>query len=140
MINAAPSDIIFVSGGTEANNLTFHSALKHYNECKKIADNKNIKIESIPHIIISKIEHDSVKLIADEYKKEKLAGKIFSNLKKMNSNLKCFFFQIEITEIEVNSHGCVDVENVISSIKPNTILISIMLANNETGVIQVCIY
>lgn len=93
MINAAPSDIIFVSGGTEANNLTFHSALKHYNECKKIVDNKNIKIESIPHIIISKIEHDSVKLIADEYKKEKLAGKIFSNLKKMNSNLKCFFFK-----------------------------------------------
>ena len=43
MINAAPSDIIFVSGGTEANNLTFHSALKHYNECKKIADNKNAK-------------------------------------------------------------------------------------------------
>jgi cysteine desulfurase len=42
-----------------------------------------------------------------------------------------------ITEIEVNSNGCVEVSNVIDAIKPNTILISIMLANNETGVIQV---
>lgn len=77
MINAnSSSDIIFVSGGTEANNLVFHSLLKHFDECKKLAQDKNININQIPHIIISKIEHDSVKLIADQYKRDKLAGNI----------------------------------------------------------------
>jgi len=47
------------------------------------------------------------------------------------------FFLKEITEIEVNQNGFLEITNVIDSIKPNTILISIMLANNETGVIQV---
>ena len=46
----------------------------------------------------------------------------------------------EITEIEVNQNGFVEIGNVIDSIKPNTILISIMLANNETGVIQVFLF
>lgn len=46
----------------------------------------------------------------------------------------------EITEIEVNQNGFVEIGNVIDSIKPNTILISIMLANNETGVIQVLLF
>lgn len=43
----------------------------------------------------------------------------------------------EISEIDVNHHGCVEAKDVIDAIKPNTILISIMLANNETGVLQV---
>jgi cysteine desulfurase len=50
------------------------------------------------------------------------------------------FFLKEITEIEVNQNGFVEIGNVIDSIKPNTILISIMLANNETGVIQVFVF
>jgi cysteine sulfinate desulfinase/cysteine desulfurase-like protein len=75
MINASSaSELIFVSGGTEANNLVFHSVIQHYNECKRIAENKNLKINQLPHIIISKIEHDSVKLIADKFKKDGIAG------------------------------------------------------------------
>ena len=45
-----------------------------------------------------------------------------------------------IDNIEVNQNGFVEIGNVIDSIKPNTILISIMLANNETGVIQVLLF
>ena len=37
----------------------------------------------------------------------------------------------------MNQYGFVNVSEVMGSIKPNTVLISIMLANNETGVIQV---
>lgn len=116
MVNAEnQSDLIFVSGGTEANNIVFYSMLEYYKELREEALAVNAPVAKVPHIIVSKIEHDSVKLIADSYRAQQLA---------------------EITEIEVNQNGVVSVKDVIDSIRPNTILISIMLANNETGVLQ----
>ena len=45
-------------------------------------------------------------------------------------------FQIHVTYVPVNSHGCVSVEDVISAITKETVLVSLMLANNETGALQ----
>lgn len=42
----------------------------------------------------------------------------------------------EVTYLDVNRNGLIDLENLKRSIKSNTILISIMWVNNETGVIQ----
>jgi cysteine desulfurase len=42
----------------------------------------------------------------------------------------------EVTYLDVNGEGLIDVEKLKNSIKPNTILISVMYANNEIGVIQ----
>jgi cysteine desulfurase len=42
----------------------------------------------------------------------------------------------KITCVPVDSNGCVDPDSVRRSIRPETVLISIMLVNNETGVIQ----
>ena len=42
----------------------------------------------------------------------------------------------EITYLKVNNEGLVDLVELENSIKPSTILVSIMWANNETGVIQ----
>lgn len=42
----------------------------------------------------------------------------------------------EITELEVNHEGLIDFNQLEQSISDQTILVSIMLANNETGVIQ----
>lgn len=58
----------------KANNLVFYSALKHYQTCKLNAQLKNLNLNTLPHIIISNVEHDSVKLIAENYEKENLAG------------------------------------------------------------------
>ncbi len=42
----------------------------------------------------------------------------------------------EITYLNVDREGLIDLDELKSAIKPNTILISVMAANNETGVIQ----
>ncbi len=42
----------------------------------------------------------------------------------------------EVTYLDVNPEGLIDVENLMESIRPNTVLISVMAANNETGVFQ----
>lgn len=42
----------------------------------------------------------------------------------------------DITFLPVNSDGIIDLNVLESAIRPDTILISIMLANNETGVLQ----
>lgn len=43
---------------------------------------------------------------------------------------------IELTLIKSQYNGVVDVRNIISAIKENTVLISLMSINNETGVIH----
>src|SRR5947209_7744496 len=43
---------------------------------------------------------------------------------------------IEVTYIPVDARGLIDPEAVRAAIRPNTKLISIMMANNETGVLQ----
>ena len=68
-----------------------------------------------PHVITSQIEHHAVLHTIAELEKQ---GKI------------------EATYVGVDRDGKVSVEEVKAAIKPNTILISIMYANNETGVIQ----
>ena len=42
----------------------------------------------------------------------------------------------EVTYLKVNAGGMIDLEELEAAIKPTTILISIMYANNETGVVQ----
>ena len=50
----------------------------------------------------------------------------------------CLVFVLELTELTPDpSTGRVSAESIGKALKDNTVLVSVMLANNETGVIQV---
>lgn len=71
------------------------------------------KIET-PHIIVSSIEHPGIKEAVREV--ERRGG--------------------EVTTISVDEKGLVSPQTILKEIKPNTILVSLMLANNEIGTIE----
>jgi len=101
LVNAETSEIVFVSGGTEADNLAIRG----------IAESQKSKGH---HIITSSIEHHAVLHTCRDL--EKLG--------------------YEITWLRVSADGLVDPEDVRRAIRPDTILISVMHANNEIGTIQ----
>lgn len=41
-----------------------------------------------------------------------------------------------LTQVAVDQNGLIDLENFESALRPETLLVSVMIANNETGVIQ----
>lgn len=101
LIGARPNEIVFTSGGTEANNLAIRGL------CEAARDNGR-------HLITSQIEHPSVRGVCDE-------------LEKRGWN---------ITRLPVHQRGIVRIEDVRAALRPETVLISVMLANNEIGTIQ----
>jgi cysteine desulfurase len=101
LLGAAPEEIVFTSGGSEANNLAVKGTYFALNHKRG-------------HIITSAIEHPAV--LAPCRFLERLGG--------------------SVTYLPVDRTGRVDPEHVRRAITPQTVLISIMHANNEVGTIQ----
>lgn len=98
-----PSDIVFTSGGTEANNLAILGTCS-----------QTFNPDNPPHIITTAVEHSSVL-------------EPIRHLGKMG---------FEVTILTVNSIGRVDPQQVVAALRNNTVLVSVMLVNNEIGTIQ----
>lgn len=101
LLSAKRKEVIFTSGGTEANNL----AIKGFCFANRAKGN---------HIITSKIEHSSVL-------------NVFNFLETKG---------FKVTYLNVDSYGTVDVSELAQCISKETILVSIMHANNEIGTTQ----
>jgi cysteine desulfurase len=101
LINANPTEVVFVSGGTEADNLAIRGTAEPYHNKGR-------------HIITTEIEHPAVLATCQA--------------------LEDIGFRV--TYLPVSSRGLVRVEDLRQAITKDTILISIMHANNETGTVQ----
>jgi cysteine desulfurase len=101
LVHARPNEIVFLSGGTEANNLAIRGTAEAAREHGK-------------HIITSQIEHSSVRGVCDQLEEQGW----------------------EITRLPVYEDGIVRIEDVQSALRPDTVLITVMLANNEIGTLQ----
>lgn len=100
-IGAQPQEILFTSGGTEADNLAIKGVA--------LANAKRGR-----HIITSAIEHHAV----------------LDTCKFMTQH------GYKVTYVPVDKDGLIKVEDIEAAITEETILITIMHANNEIGTIQ----
>jgi len=108
-INSHSDEIIFTAGGTEANSLAIEGVIR-------AAVHSGVKS---PHIIISSIEHSSIIEVANKLEKFGCEG------------IKC-----EVTRLSVDKNGVISLDELKKSIKANTVLVSIMMVNNEIGSVQ----
>ncbi len=106
-LGCEPPEVIFNSGATEGNN----AVIKGFGLSKKLAQELGGQI----HIITTAIEHECV-LEAVKF------------LAKEN--------YIEATFLPVSQEGVISIAELERAIKPNTVLVSVMYANNEVGAIQ----
>lgn len=93
-LGARPAEIVFTSGGTEANNLAIHGIMRQFPD---------------GNVVVSSIEHESVLAPARQY---------------------------TCREAPVGPNGLADIPQLVKCIDGNTVLVSVMYANNEVGTIQ----
>lgn len=105
LIHANPQELVFTSGGTEADNMAILGVVRGV-----------ARAASAParHVITCAIEHPAV----------------LATCRQLGSE------GVDITCLRVGSSGEVNPEDVRRALRPATVLVSIMHANNELGTIQ----
>jgi len=102
LVGAKPSEIVFTSGGTEADNLALFGS---------------VRLDAKPrqHVITTAVEHHAILHSCEELERQ----------------------GIDVTIVPIReSQGMVDPEEIRRALRPETVLVSVMHANNELGVIQ----
>jgi cysteine desulfurase len=115
LLHTKPNEIAFTSGGTESCNLAVLGLARTHSTPRKLDRFKRSSLTSRGHVISNRAEHHAV-LNAVEHL-EKSEG-------------------FDVTWLHISERGIVDLDQLNDSIRPETRLVSIMTANNETGVVQ----
>jgi cysteine desulfurase len=101
LIHASPAEVVFTSGGTEADNLAILGVVRAAGRAPV-------------HLITSAIEHSAVLGPSAHLERE----------------------GVSVTRLPVGAGGMVNPDDVRRSLRPETVLVSIMHANNELGTVQ----
>ena len=110
ILHAAPAEVVFTSGGTEANNLALFGLATVANRLELPSDPT-----LAPRVLTSPIEHPAV------------AGAVVE-LERSHGFI--------VDRAAVDAEGRVDAGSMARLIRPETRLATLMMANNETGAIQ----
>lgn len=103
LLGASPDEIVFTSGGSEANNTAL----------KGVFFSRRATVDA-PHIITTEIEHPAILT-------------------------PCRFLEslgARVTRLPVDATGLVDPTQVRDALTSQTVLVSVMRANNEVGTVQ----
>jgi len=120
LIGARPQEIVFTSGGTESDNhaifgVVLQPLLQARSEVEGSVAHGAVRSGEIGrHIITTAIEHEAVLNACQALEKEGVA----------------------VTYLPTDQEGQIDLEELRRAIRPETILITVMHANNELGTIQ----
>lgn len=101
LLNCRAAEVVFVSGGTEANNQAILGTVRNSTRGRR-------------HVVTTRIEHPSVIDACRQLEKE----------------------GVEVTYLRAGSNGVVDPGDVRAALRPETVLITVMYANNELGTVQ----
>jgi len=110
LIGARPQEIVFTSGGTEADNHAIFGVAQPFLAALRAAGGA----AASKHVITTAIEHEAVLNTCQALEKQGVA----------------------VTYLPVNREGLVSAEAVRQAIRENTVLITVMHANNELGTVQ----
>ena len=115
LIGTNPKELVFTSGGTESDNHAIFGILNP--ALSRVGARHAVPTASptpSPHIITTAIEHDAV----------------------LNACQQAERLGAQVTYLPVDKNGQLDLQQLKASIRPETILITVMHANNELGTIQ----
>ncbi len=110
VLECKPNEVVFTSGGTEADNLALRSVVA--------AAQQRLHAGAIaappPHVITTAIEHHAVLYECEALERE----------------------TVRVTYLPVDSEGVVDMGALSAALCDETVLVSVMYANNEIGAVQ----
>lgn len=104
-LGCSPHDIVFTSGGTEADNVAIKGIVWAARE----------RTRHVPHVVTTDTEHAAVRESARWLAERGDA---------------------QVTFVPPRADGTIDIEQVVAAIRPETALVSVMLANNEVGAVN----
>ena len=101
LIGCQPREIVFLSGGTEADNLALFGTVRYAKRASR-------------HVVTTTIEHPAVLNACAQLEREGVA----------------------VTYVPVSAGGIVDPDEIRRALRADTVLVSVMHANNELGTVQ----
>jgi cysteine desulfurase len=111
LLNARSQEIVFTSGGTESDN---HAIFGVAQALLPAPSGVEAPVRHGTHIITTTIEHEAVLNACQALEKQGVA----------------------VTYLPVNREGLIDLDELRLAVRPETVLITVMHANNELGAIQ----